>query len=54
MNNLAFAKNMKNVRKNRDIKLVSTKKKKLFGFRTKLSYYKVFHRKCIAYRNEKN
>ena len=29
------------------------KKKKLFGFRTKLSYYKVFHRTFISNRNEK-
>ena len=29
------------------------KKKKLFGVRTKLSYYKVFHRKFINNRNEK-
>ena len=28
--------------------------KKLFGVRTKLSYYKVFHRKSISNRNEKN
>ena len=27
--------------------------KKLFGARTKLSYYKVFHRKLISNRNEK-
>ena len=29
------------------------KKRKLFGVRTKLSYYKVFHRKCISNRNKK-
>ena len=28
--------------------------KKLFGVRIKLSYYKVFHRKSISNRNEKN
>ena len=28
--------------------------KKLFGVRTKLPYYKVFDRKRIGYRNEKN
>ena len=28
--------------------------KKLFGVRTKLSYCKVFHRKVISSRNEKN
>ena len=46
---------MENVRKHRDIKLVTTEKKtKLFGVITKLSYYKGFHRECLAYRNEKN
>ena len=45
---------MENVRKHRDIKLVTTeKKKKLFVFRTKLSYYKVFHRKIVDNRNDK-
>ena len=31
----------------------SRKKKKLFGIRTKLSNFKVFHRKSVGYRNEK-
>ena len=26
----------------------------VFGIRTKLSYYKVFHRRFVGYRNEKN
>ena len=30
------------------------KKKKLFSIAIKLSYYKVFHRKFISNRNEKN
>ena len=45
---------MKNVRKHRDIKLVTTEnRKELFGIRIKLSYYKVFHRKFVGYRKEK-
>ena len=41
-------------KKHKDIKLVTTeKKKKLFGVRPKLSYYKVFHKKFISHRNEK-
>ena len=30
------------------------KKKDLFSIRTKFSYYKVFHRKFISNKNEKN
>ena len=48
-------KQWKNVRKNRQIKLVTTeKKKKLFSVGMKLSYYKVFDRKFVGYKNKKN
>ena len=41
--------NMEKVRKHRNIKLVTTEKKKgLFSIRTKLSYYKFFHRTSIS------
>ena len=46
---------MENIRKHRDIKLVTTnKKKKQISFRTKLSRYEFNFRKFVNYRNEKN
>ena len=33
---------------------INIKKKKLFGFRTKSSYYKVFQREIVSDRNKKN
>ena len=54
MNNSVFRKAMKNIGEDRAIKLVTSKKrKKLFGIRNKLSYYKDFQRKLAVFRNEK-
>ena len=39
---------------NRDIRLITTETMQLFSIRSKLSYYKVFHRKFVGYRNKKS
>ena len=56
MNNTVFGKVWK-MWENRDIKLVTTERRRDYLVsepKTKLSYYKVFHRISISNRNEKN
>ena len=55
MNSPVFGKNYGKCEKTQRYKTChNSEKKKLFGVRTKLSYYKVFHRKRISNRNDRN
>ena len=45
---------MENTRKQRGINLVTTERRRIFGIKIKLSYYKVFHKRSISNRSDKN
>ena len=54
MNNAVFEKTMENVRKKQGHLTYNNRNRmQLLGTRTKLSYYKVIHRKFFVYRNGK-
>ena len=53
-NNGVSGKTIENVKKYRDTKCHNRTKKELFSIRTKLSYYKVFHRTSIINRTKTN
>ena len=55
MNNVAFGKTMENVRKHRNIQLETTERgRNHLVSEPNYHIYKVFHRKPVSYRNEKN
>ena len=55
MNNVVFGKTMENVRKHRDIKLITTERRRNY-LMSELNYHynEVFHRKFISDRNKEN